>query len=107
MTHASKLDQLEAAFGVLGKRLVVSVEEIGPRSGRGGRARPVVQSPARKGARLRARSPPETVRTQLDSFSEFLGRARPPTYTSASGGRLHTNAGDGRDATRRSSTRGC
>jgi len=35
MTHASKLEQLEAAFVVLGKRLVVSVEPIGaPKSAR-------------------------------------------------------------------------
>jgi antitoxin HicB len=29
MTHGSKLDQLEAAFGALGKRLVVGVEDVG------------------------------------------------------------------------------
>ncbi len=28
MTHASRLEQIEAAFGVLGKRLVVAVEEV-------------------------------------------------------------------------------
>lgn len=28
MTHGSKLDQLEAAFGALGKRLVVGVEDV-------------------------------------------------------------------------------
>ena len=34
MTHGSKLEQLEAAFSALGKRLVVGVEDIGPRAQR-------------------------------------------------------------------------
>ena len=34
MTHGSKLEQLEAAFSALGKRLVVGVEDIGPRTPR-------------------------------------------------------------------------
>lgn len=34
MTHGSKLEQLEAAFSVLGKRLVVGVEDIGTRTHR-------------------------------------------------------------------------
>lgn len=29
MTHASRLDQLEAALGALGKRLVVGIEDVG------------------------------------------------------------------------------
>jgi antitoxin HicB len=33
MTHGSKLDQMEAAFGALGKRLVVGVEEVAPAAG--------------------------------------------------------------------------
>lgn len=32
MKHGSKLEQLEAAFGALGKRLVVSVEDVAPGS---------------------------------------------------------------------------
>jgi antitoxin HicB len=40
MTHASKLEQLEAAFGALGKRLVVGVESVTPeRQRRPGRGR--------------------------------------------------------------------
>jgi len=34
MRHGSRLEQLEAAFGALGKRLVVGVEDIGPRKRR-------------------------------------------------------------------------
>jgi antitoxin HicB len=39
MTHASRVDQLEAAFRALGKRLVVSVEEIPAAPGRPRRRR--------------------------------------------------------------------
>lgn len=49
MTHGSKLEQLEAAFGALGKRLVVSVEDApAPRRRTArGRARRGRRSPAR------------------------------------------------------------
>ena len=39
MTHASKLEQLESAFAVMGKRLVVAVEDVANRSSRISRRR--------------------------------------------------------------------
>ena len=47
MTHGSKLEQLEAAFGVLGKRLVIGVEDIGAVAGR----KPAVKHTQRKARR--------------------------------------------------------
>ena len=40
MTHASKLEQIESAFAVLGKRLVVAVEDVANRRPRISRHRP-------------------------------------------------------------------
>jgi antitoxin HicB len=39
MTHASKLEQIESAFAVMGKRLVVAVEDVANRSPRISRRR--------------------------------------------------------------------
>ena len=54
MTHGSRLEQLEAAFGALGKRLVVSVEDVSvvPTGRRPAKARRSRTSPA-----ARRRSP--------------------------------------------------
>ena len=49
MTHGSKLDQLEAAFNAIGKRLVVGVEDVAVERKRRGVGRAV-----RKSARSRA-----------------------------------------------------
>ena len=40
MTHASKLDQIESAFAVMGKRLVVAVEDVANRRPRNSRHGP-------------------------------------------------------------------
>jgi antitoxin HicB len=54
MKHGSKLEQLEAAFGALGKRLVVGVEDIpaptrrrAPRKARSTHGRSPSRAPAR------------------------------------------------------------
>ena len=50
MTHGSKLDQLEAAFRALGKRLVVGVEDAEPRARRKPAARHSLKSRRRASA---------------------------------------------------------
>jgi antitoxin HicB len=55
MTHSSRLDQLEAAFRALGKRLVVGVEEIpNVRREPGGHPPPAGSRPRRKHGQARA-----------------------------------------------------